>query len=147
MIPIPGLDAAKALIEPYLMIIRIVLALAAAAALWWGVHAVRSWHADAKAYAAEVACAETSNCFRRAVQAGQRGVDAVAKAREAAQEAAAVAEKERAAKAEAELERLSVAAQASAAAESTWRRRYTESLKAPACAAWSAQEVPCAISD
>lgn len=151
MIPGPWLVVLKGL--PWRVIGYALVALAIAVLGW----RVSVWHDSFKtmkaerarfetALQAEVRCIEGSHCLRRAREAGRRGTEAVAKARQAAQERAQREQAMRDTKAQAEAARLKAAAAVAADRESAWRRKYDVAIATDnSCRAWSASEVPCPV--
>lgn len=82
---LPGLDAAKLAIAPYLLWVKIGAAVALAGLLWWGWHTVTGWREDSHALeATEKALAtrttELSQCTDSATAAALAYAAAVAKA-------------------------------------------------------------------
>jgi hypothetical protein len=155
---IPGLDAAKLAIAPYLLWVKIGAAVVAALLLWWGWHTVTGWREDSHALAgevkkreaaevrlaAEVECLTGTACENRAIRFAADGAVAVEKARKAAAEAASKEQARVAAEGQAAVQRAekaaSVAAERLRDAEARLRRSIAEDAT---CAAQAAEVIKC----
>lgn len=135
---------------PWRLIGNLLLAAALALVIWriyvWRVGYLQLETVQA-ALMAEQGCKPDTRCAERLRGLRAAGTDAVEKALQTAQGAASKEQAKRDADARAEAARLMAAAGEATATAKRWEVRYRESLKLPACAAWAAQEVPCAISD